>query len=304
MQDIDHIEEGSGFSVRMLAPFVVASSIALVVAMFGRKEPSKAEMVKAQGNQALADPRVRRAIETAQHAFDEALHRIDVNNGQELKKRVQSAVETGRAEIPPRTRDVSERALEIADRLRAEGAVRSSEIGERLKTDVAPVAKEWAQEALVEAEEILATARERAGEFSDTAREEYAPKLSSGASNAGKVVAGTAAGVAHTVGKKLGESNKRSKRSMKRKSASTLQRGKARAGDALHTAGSQTKYAFSETFMIFFWASALGATIYYGLLSQEQRDRVKSFFTGTFDQVQDLLQDFDSPQDELPNSSV
>lgn len=322
MSQRDRSSAGGGALSWLALPVLVLTVFAGLSALLPgrRKKPkTKVEEIVERLPHSMDDPRVRKAVEGAQQKFGDVRGRIDVEDaqafGEEVANRVATLVAASKTGIPPLTRDMSERARHAADWLREEGAERGAEWSERLKTDVAPAAKVWAHEAIEEAEDILTAARERAGNFSETARTDYLPGVSAKAGAMGGVVAGSAAGAAQLIGKRAGKVKSAKLSSpvlprLGRKQASTagkplsaIQRSTHRAGSALQRAGSETKFAVTESIMIMFWASALGAVIYYGLLNDETRERVTKFLAGAMDQLQDVTRDFQADDDELPVSN-
>jgi hypothetical protein len=115
------------------------------------------------------------------------------------------------------------------------------------------------------------------------------------------LVAGTAATAAQALGKRVGQM---STPSTSKKARKTIERQRNRAGQAVRKAGSQTKHATAETFAVFLWAAALATVVYYALLSQEQRERVRDFLNGAAAQIQDAVTDFQTNDEEFGPTSV
>jgi hypothetical protein len=264
--------------------------------MIGRgraKEQRRKEAATQSGKTAY--PRVQVALDTAQRALDEARRQLASRDGRRVAPVIGAA-----GALPPTMKDAGEYARELAERLRLEGQARLPELNQRLREDVAPRAKTFAQEAIAEAEEILADARQRASEMSKNARRDYGPGVSNKASTvAGLVAAGSSAGIqlmrdrAADIAKQ--GSNKRSRK--------MRQRAKRRASTALQAAGHQTKYVAGESMMVGFWATALGATLYFALLTKEQRTRVKSFFSNIVSQVRDIASGMQSESEEYQSTT-
>lgn len=94
-------------------------------------------------------------------------------------------------------------------------------------------------------------------------------------------------------------SKEMTKRNNKQRARSRLGKSKKRTSVAMHTAGDRVKYAVSESLMITFWAAACSAAIYFVLLTDEQRQRLKGFFSGAMTQIQDVMSDFDDVGEEF-----
>ncbi len=272
--------------------------------MMGRSKSNGHGMKPADIVKTLDDPKVRSAVQAAQRALDEARDQLASRDGkrlqQQLARKAGTAVDATRDTMPPTMKDASERARELAERLRVEGQARSSELNQRLRDDVAPKAKSFAQEAIGEAEVILADARQRAAELSKNARRDYGPEVSTKANAlAGILAAGATTGVQMLRDRAEELSSQKPTKSVSKKA----NRGVDKATSALQAAGGQAKYVASETMMLGFWAAILGATIYFALLTKSQRERVKGFFVNAFSQIQDVLGDFQDVGDEFPGST-
>ena len=57
-------------------------------------------------------------------------------------------------------------------------------------------------------------------------------------------------------------------------------------------AGQGAKDVTSQVLMIGFWGAALGTVVYYGILDEERRAKVRNFFTDAWEQVNELIEDF------------
>lgn len=284
----------------MLAPLVATAVIGGATLMLGRPKRGRSGRRPKTTARNWTDPKVQKAVETAQRALDDARDQLanrDTNAlQQEIKRRSGTVAETTRENVAPLMKDAGERARELAERLRIEGQARSADLGQRMRTDVAPRAKTFAQEAIDEAEEIIGEARKRAATLSSEARKNYGPDVSQGASAlAGLLAAGSSAGVQML----RDRSKEMTKRSKKQRARFGITRGKQKTSAAMHTAGDRVKYAASESLMITFWAAACSAAIYFVLLSEEQRERVKKFFSGAVSQIQDVMSDFDDVGEEF-----
>ncbi len=294
---------------RLTAPLVAVTMLGGMATMLGRRRRGKASRVqRAELMRTLSDPKVRATVEAAQRALDEARNQISSRDGrkmqQQVSKRTTAAVDSTMNTVPPMMKDVSDRAREIAERLRAEGEARLPEINQRLREDVAPKARNMAQDAVAEAEEILADARKRATELSKNARRDYAPKVSSNANAlAGLVSAGSVTGFELIRDKVSDVAGQAGKKSAKKGTRQVTKRAQTKATNALQKAGDQTKYVATESMMVGVWATLLGATIYFALLSPEQRERVKSFFGNVVAQVQDVMSGFQGGAEDYQNTT-
>lgn len=264
-----------------MVPAVAVVMVGGLSTMMGRgKSKEQRRKEAAARSRRTTDPRVRMALDTAQRALDEARRQLASRDGRRVAPVLGAA-----GTLAPAVQGAGDYARELAERLRLEGQARIPEINQRLRDDVAPRAKTFAQEAVAEAEEILADARQRATELSKNARREYGPGVSNKATAvAGLVAAGSSAGFQIMRDRAAGIAQQgKGKRSRKMR-----QRAQRKASLALQTAGHQTKYVAGESFMVGFWAAALGATVYFALLTREQRERLKGFFGNVASQVRDV----------------
>lgn len=270
----------------LVAPLAVLGWIIGLALMLGRSRSRRKQPVR-PARKALEDLGLQRAVEAAQQAIHEARSQIDAKDA---TRKVSTLVGTTKTTLPPLTQEATTRAKVMAD-----------ELGQRLKTDVAPTARVWAQGALDEAEDILSTARERAADLTQTARKDYGPEVSARAGDAAGLLAGTAATAAHELGKWVSDvSGQRNSKKVKKQAKRRISRGANRAEGALKSAGQQSMHAAGESLRIVFWASALGVTIYYLLLAPKQRERVRSFLDGVVAQVQDVFGDFQGAENDFP----
>lgn len=271
----------------LLAPLVILGLLGSVT-LFGRK--NKKQPVSRRAARKLGDLPVQQAIDTAQQALNELRAQVAAQDVQSLKQqmaqRAGSLVVSARGSQAPAIQSVSDRAKEVA-----------ADLGEMLKRDVAPVAKDWAQDAVQEAEDILSAARQKASELTASAAptvKETAPELGAKAGAAAGLVAGTAASAAQALSKRA--SNKKTKRGLNRAGKSVEQ--------ALSSAGQQSSYVVTQSFLIVFWLGALGTAVYYALLSPQQREKVRNFLMGAATQIQDVVADFQSTNGELPQTGA
>lgn len=282
------------------APLMAIAAIASLLAVIGRPKATRRKLRPSDADKVMQDPRVSKAVEAAQRALDEAREQLASRDGrriqEEVSRRAGSAIDSTRTNLPPSMKDAGDRAREMAERLRVEGQARSTELGQRLREEVAPKARVYAQEALDEAEDILSSARERATEFSKSARRDYGPEVSSRANAlAAMIAAGSSTGV-HLLRERFEEMSRDNKR---KRGRGVTKRGKQRVSTAMQAAGSQAKYVATESAMLGFWAGMLGVTVYFAILTHEQRERLKSFCTNAFSQLQDVVGDFQSEGEEF-----
>jgi len=284
----------------LMAPLLASVMLGGAALMLGRPKRGRSGRRPKTTARAWSDPKVQKAVETAQRALDDARVQLASRDTealqQEFKRRAGTVTGTTRENMAPLMKDASERARELAERLRIEGQARSADLGQRMRSDVAPRARTFAQEAIDEAEEIIGEARKRAATLSSEARKNYGPDVSQGASAlAGLLAAGSSAGVQILRDRSKGMT----KRSNKQRARSSIDKGKKRTSAAMHSAGDQMKYVATESILITFWAAACSAAIYFVLLSDEQRQRVKRFFSGAVSQIQDVMGDFNDVGEEF-----
>ena len=288
----------------IFAPLVACAVIGGSALMLGRPKPTRpTRRMKASAKQ-WTDPKVQKAVETAQRALDDARNQLSTRDPRmlqdEIARRAGATADMTRENMAPLVKDAGVRARELADRLRVEGQALSADLNQRMRSDVAPKAKTMAQEAIDEAEEIIGMARKRAVEFSGTARREYGPELAHGASAlAGLVAAGSTAGI-QMLRDRSGEMKRQSRNQRARRGIAA---GRHKTSVALQAAGGQMKDAATESLMVTFWAAACATTIYFAILTGEQRDRVKRFFSGAVAQIQDVVSDFNDVGEEFQSHS-
>ncbi len=204
--------------------------------------------------------------------------------------------ETARTDLLPIVRDASGRAAVIAGELGTKGRVVASDISERVQADLAPAAKMLGKDALVGAEDVLDTVRERATKLASTTRQEYVPRVSAGTVKLSRVIVPTSAGTLETL-------TRRAKRRLGLYRPSRPERVRQQVvtsvSGAVHQAGSQTKHVAGETTMIFAWGTGLGLVVYYGVLTPEQRERLTQFVSGTYEQAREAVRDFRGGESEF-----
>jgi len=287
----------------IFAPLVACAVVGGTAMMIGRPKSTRSSRKLRANAKPWTDPKVQKAVETAQRALEDAREQLSTRDPRamqsDMTRRMGTAAGMTRDNMAPLVKDAGERAREIAERLRIEGQARSSDLNQRLRADVAPMAKTFAQEAIDEAEEIIGVARKRAVELSNNARSEYGPEIAQGANAlAGLIAAGSSAG-AHM----LRERSETMKRQNQKRGRRGIAKGRAKTSSALQSAGGQMKYVASESVMVTFWAAACAATIYFVLLSTSQRDRLKRFLSGAVSQVREAVSDFNDVGEEFQTHS-
>jgi hypothetical protein len=299
-QTTSHVGPGS----LVLAPIVAFSVIGGAAMMIGRSKPARRSRKAKVAAKSWTDPKLQKAVETAQRALDDARGQLSSRDPRELQdeiaRRTTMAAGATRESLAPIMKDAGELGREIVERLRIEGQIRSADLNERLRTDVAPKAKTMAQEAIDEAEEILEAARKRAGDLSDTARSEYGPEIAQGI---GAMASLVAAGMSAGVQLMRDRSTKMNRRGRTQRAKREVVKGRKKTTAALQTAGGQMKYVATESVMVTFWAAACASVVYFVILTSEQRDRLKRFFSGAVSQIQDVVSDFNDVGEEFQTRS-
>ena len=79
----------------------------------------------------------------------------------------------------------------------------------------------------------------------------------------------------------------------------TAQRAVDRSSQAAHTAVTTSKNAVQETMAAAVWMTIAGALLYFVLLSDEQREKLKSAVASAIEQIQLLVRDFQGYEDEF-----
>jgi gas vesicle protein len=288
----------------VLAPLVACAVMGGAALMIGRPKSVRSGRRPKNATKSWTDPKVQKAVETAQRALDDARVQLSSRDPRalqdEITRRAGSAAGMTRDNMTPLMKDAGDRARELAERLLVEGQTRSADLNQRVRSDVAPKAKTLAQEAVDEAEEIIGMARKRAVQLSGTARREYGPELAQGANAlAGLIAAGSSAGV-HMLRERSDEMRRQGRKQRARRGVA---KGRDKTTAALQAVGGQMKYAATESVMVTFWAAACAATIYFAILTNEQRDRLKRFFSGAVSQIQDVVSDFNDVGEEFQTRS-
>jgi hypothetical protein len=275
-----------------LAAGAVLAVAGLAYGMMRRRKKQQSPAKRA-AERIAENPSLQNVYSAARESLEQARGKIDPKTIEAAKKELARQYEAGAAawhsDLEPAARDVASRALEVAQRVRAEGSERSRELSKRWDKEYRPVAKSVAEEAVSEADELIATARKRATEISDVARSEYLPKIAPLAAAAGGAIAGA-----------LSEGSERLQKQLKngRKPDISLprqwvpKRGVRKHPGVLQRTGRGVKDVTGQIVMVGFWAAALGAVVYYGLLDEERREKVRAFCFDTYEQVSELIEDF------------
>lgn len=270
------------FGLAMGAGFAVAG---LALTLFRRKQPKSP--IQETADRILDNPSVRNLYSAARDSLEEAKGKVDPKTFEAAKKELanqaESLPERWHSDVEPAARHLAERALEAAQKIRSEGSDRSRKLSKRWEKEYAPAAKSFADDAVAEADEILGSARKKATEISDTARKDYIPKIAPMASSAGSAIA-------DAVSEKSGQLSKTVKDGYK--SDFSLPKSVRQQPGLLTRTGQGAKDVTSQVLMIGFWGAALGTVVYYGILDEERREKVRNFFTDAWEQVTELIEDF------------
>jgi HD-GYP domain-containing protein (c-di-GMP phosphodiesterase class II) len=271
------------FGLAAGAAFAVAGLAMTVVRRKKKKSP-----VEQTTEKLLENPSVKNLYAAARKSLDEAKGKVDPKTFEaarkELERQQKELPERWHRDIEPGAKHLAELALQTAQKVRSEGAERGKVLSKRWEKEYGPAAKSFADEALHEADEILAAARKKATKISDTARKDYIPKIAPMATAASGAVAEKFATGSDAVQKKMKGGYKPDISMPKRSQPNLIKR-----------TGQGALNFTSQLVMVTFWAAALGAVVYYALLNEEQREKVRSFFVDTWEQVNELIEDF---QDE------
>jgi hypothetical protein len=270
------------FGLAAGAVFAVAG---LTMTLFRRKKKSPVEQTT---EKLLENPTVKNLYKAARKSLDDAKGKIDPKTletaRKELERQQKELPERWHKDVEPTAKQLAERALKTAQLVRSEGAERSRELGKRWEKEFAPQAKSFADDAIHEADEIIAAARKKATEIGDTARKDYIPKIAPMATAASGAVAEKLTSGSEAVQKKVKDGRKADFSLPTRSQPNVLQR-----------TGQGAKSFAGQVVMITFWAAALGAVVYYALLNEEQREKVRNFAVDSWEQINELIEDF---QDE------
>ncbi len=269
------------FGLALGAGFAVAG---LVMTLFRRKQQKTP--AEEAADRILQNPSVKHLYSSAQKSLEEAKGRVDPKTfeaaKEELLKQRDAIPERWHKDVEPTAKRLAERALEAAQRARSEGEDRSKELSKRWEKEYAPAARALASDVVAEADEFVATAKKKATEVSDTARKDYLPKLAPMATAAGEAIADAFSEGSEKLSKKMKNGYKPDISMPKNVGQKSLAK---RAGEG-------AKDVTSQVLMIGFWGAALGTVVYYGILDEERREKVRNFFTDAWEQVNELIEDF------------
>lgn len=198
-------------------------------------------------------------------------------------------------ELGSRLREGAAHTVEIATQ-------RATELGQRVRDDLAPLAKDAVQQVGHRAGELvmtgIATGRAKATELGNA---ELAGRASQVASRAGEQVghlAERADSLASRAGRAshdaAGEARRAARRSA-RAAGATGAAVRSASGQALTTTGG----AIKNLTLSLTWAGALGAVVYFGFLSEEQREKVASTARSLYEQARELVRDFQGYDEEF-----
>lgn len=269
------------FGLALGAGFAVAG---LAMTLFRKKQ--KKTPAQEAADRILEKPTVKNLYASARDSLEEARGQVDSKTFEDAKKELlkqrDALPDRWYKDIEPAARQLAERALEAAQRARSEGADRSKELSKRWEKEYAPQARALAGDAVTEADELVATARKKANEISDTARKEYLPKLAPMARTASEAMSDAFTEGSEKLSKKMKNGYKPDFSMPK----SAGQPGLAKR------AGQGAKDVTGQVLMIGFWGAALGAVVYYGILNEERREKVRNFCVDAWEQVNELIEDF------------
>ncbi|TVR75799.1 MAG: hypothetical protein EA415_02750 [Sphaerobacteraceae bacterium] len=269
------------FGLAVGAGFALAG---LAVSVFRKKQQKTP--VQQTADKILENPSLKALYSAAKDSLDEAKGKVDPKTIEAAKDQIaRQRVEIPakwQSDIEPAARDMASRALAAVEQIRSEGSDKGRELGKRWEKDFAPAAKSFADEALQEADEILTAARKKAVEISDTARKDYLTQLGPMASSASAAIA-----------EAVSDGSDKVSKSVKNIDVPDVSMPKgASKPNILKRTGQGAKDVTSQVLMIGFWGAALGTVVYYGILDEEKRTRVRNFFTDTWEQVTELIEDF------------
>lgn len=286
--------ENAGMTPEQKAGIVAGAAFAAAGLAFSviRRRSKKQTRAQATADRIAQNPTLKNLYAAARESLEDARGRVDPKTieaaKKELAKQRESIPATWQSDFEPAARDLANRALQSAQRLRSEGSVLTRDLAKRWEKEYGPSARAVAGDAVQEADQIVASARKRATEFSDVARKEYIPKLVPIATSARDAVAERSQKVSKQLkdgkGPRAALSRDMKKPSLRREQPGVMKR-----------AGQSAKSFTGQLFMIGFWGAALGAVVYFGLLDEERRQKVRAYLTDAYDQVTELIEDF---QDE------
>lgn len=202
------------------------------------------------------------AIDAVREAVREARERLARYDGRALR----DVTERTRKELPKRTRE----ALKHLE-------VERERLSKLVQRDVAPTTQRVAQEALQEAERVLSAARERAGAVASAVQQTLPTK----ARESAEAVGGAVAELADRV------------RAQRPQDRLPVLRRSTRSASPVERIVSGVRQVVGDLVAIGFWGGATAAIVYFGLLNAAQRARVRRALHGAWEQMQELLGDFE-----------
>jgi hypothetical protein len=275
-----------------LAAGAVFAVAGLAISLIRRRKKQKSP-VQETAERIAENPSLKSLFSSAKDALEDARDRFDPKTIEmakaELTRQAEHVPSVWKSEVQPQAKDLAERALEIAHRVREEGGERSRELATRWDKEYAPAAKSIADEAVSEADEILRAAREKAGHISEVARKDYLPKVAPLAAAAGGAIASAVSEGSEKLSKQIKDGSLPKVELPKK---SDLKAGVGTSPGVLRRTGAGVKDATGQILMIGFWGAALGAVVYYGLLDEERRAKVRAFFSDSYEQITELIEDF------------
>lgn len=285
----------NGMAPEQKAGLAVGAGLTLAGLAFGflRRRKKKQSRARTTAERIVENPSLRNLYSTARETLEEAQGQIDPKTIEAAKKELARRAETGserwHSEVEPAARELADRAMTVAQRVRTEGGARTRELSKRWDKEYGPAAKSAAEDAIHEADEIITNARKKASEFSDVARKEYIPRIGPLATAAGGAIASMLSEKSEQFSKNLRDGSKPDVTlpKLQRKSSQTV----------LQRTGQGAKTLAGQVLMIGFWGAALGTVVYYGLLDEERRQKVRSFCTDAYEQVSELIEDFQDADD-------
>jgi hypothetical protein len=284
---MSHYEEPMGPTPEQIVGIAAAATVgltALTVSIIRRRR--RKATLAARAEELRTHPTLQKALASAREALEQVDGKRLEEARRELMKQAETLPKTLRSDVEPVAREMAERAREIAGKVRVEGRERGRDFAERWQKEYSPAARSWAEDTVHEAEQILDAARDRASDFSDTARKDILPKVA-------PLAAAASGALANALSEGAERLTEQFKDGQAKKVTKVLKKKATRSKpNVVQRTGGAVKDVTGQSIMIVFWAAALGAVVYYGLLNEERRERVRAFLTETFEQVSELISDF------------
>lgn len=277
----------------LVAAGAVASSV--FVGIRAKRHQSRrhrlARIANQRASEFMRDQRVQSVAQAARDSLDAARERAsDIDTDElrdQLSHRLAEASRTAREELQPRAGLAAARAKSLSNQVGAQGAARSKEIRNRIQSEMAPNARNWAQQTLSRAQEAFEETRDRATPAVAATKKQYLPAASGKVAATAGIVASALTTGAHRLSQRVSDVELPSAPSKRLPSKVADQ-----SAEVARRASSQVKYVTGETAMIACWSGVLGAVVYYGLLSPERRKQVTEKVSWAFRQVRDMVGDF------------